>query len=129
MIARNRQPGHLVEPRSLCNRGCMVEVGRRRPDPTPAVGGRDALGLAALVVGLLLLMAPLALQGFAVLTAASVQLSLAATAWADLAFRAPEEVNGSKRVWALVIAVNFIGPVCYLRWGRRRSPTARATCG
>jgi phospholipase D-like protein len=58
-------------------------------------------------------------QQFVLLTAASVQLALAATAWADLTFRAPEEVNGSKRVWAAVIAVNFVGPACYFRWGRR----------
>ena len=83
MIARNRQPGHLVEPRLLCNRGCMVEVGRRRPDPTPAVGGRDALGLAALVVGLLLLMAPLALQGFAVLTVAAAWAAWRLSGWLE----------------------------------------------
>ena len=57
----------------------------------------------------------------AVLTLACVQLSLAATAWADLARRPAAGVNGSKLRWAFVIAVNFVGPGAYFRWGRRRS--------
>jgi hypothetical protein len=56
----------------------------------------------------------------AVLTLASVQLSLAATAWTDLVRRPAREVNGPKGLWALVIAINFVGPVAYFRWGRRR---------
>jgi hypothetical protein len=59
-------------------------------------------------------------QRTAVLLATSVQLSLAATAWADLARRPPEEVNGRRGLWAVLIAVNFVGPLSYLRWGRRR---------
>jgi hypothetical protein len=55
-----------------------------------------------------------------VLTLASVQLSLAATAWADLATQPAAAVNGSKARWALVIAINFFGPLAYFRWGRRR---------
>ena len=55
-----------------------------------------------------------------VLTLASVQLSLAATAWADLATRPAVSVNGSKTRWALIIAINFFGPLAYFRWGRRR---------
>ena len=60
-------------------------------------------------------------QQAALLTLASVQLSLAATAWTDLARRPAGEVNGSKARWALLIAINFVGPVAYFRWGRRRS--------
>jgi hypothetical protein len=54
-----------------------------------------------------------------VLTLASVQLSHAATAWADLATRPAASVNGSKARWALIIAINFFGPLAYFRWGRR----------
>ena len=50
----------------------------------------------------------------------SVQLSLAATAWADLARRPADEVNGSKATWAAVIAINFVGPVLYFTKGRRK---------
>ena len=61
----------------------------------------------------------------AVLVAASVQLSLAATAWADLATRTPAEVNGSRTTWAAVIAVNIVGPLAWFRWGRRARRVAR----
>jgi hypothetical protein len=61
-------------------------------------------------------------QQTAVLVLGSIQLSLAATAWTDLARRPAEEVNGSKARWALIIAINFLGPAAYFRWGRRRRP-------
>ena len=59
-------------------------------------------------------------QKTAVLLLASVQLSMAASAWADLARRPAASVNGSKAWWAGIIAVNFLGPLAYFRWGRRR---------
>jgi hypothetical protein len=67
-------------------------------------------------------------QRAVVLTLASIQLSLAATAWADLATRPAHQVNGRKILWAAIIAVNFVGPLSYFRWGRRpdsRTPRPR----
>ena len=58
-------------------------------------------------------------QRTAALVLGSLQLSLAATAWADLARRPPEQVNGSKIRWALIISINLVGPVAYFRRGRR----------
>ncbi|MFJ6000624.1 hypothetical protein [Arthrobacter sp. NPDC092385] len=55
-----------------------------------------------------------------VMILASVQLSLAATAWADLATRPRETVNGPKGMWAAIIAINFAGPVAYFWKGIRR---------
>jgi hypothetical protein len=52
----------------------------------------------------------------------AVQVSLAVSAWTDLAGRPAEHVNGSKRRWAAIIAINFIGPMLYFTRGRR-SPT------
>jgi hypothetical protein len=49
----------------------------------------------------------------------SVQMALAAISWADLARRPASSVNGPKPVWAVAIAVNIVGPLAYLRWGRR----------
>jgi hypothetical protein len=49
----------------------------------------------------------------------SIQLSLAATAWADLATRSSGEVNGSKARWTAIIAINWFGPLAWFRWGRR----------
>jgi hypothetical protein len=54
------------------------------------------------------------------LVAASVQVSLAVSAWADLADRPASQINGSKARWAAIIAVNFVGPLSYFRWGRKR---------
>ena len=58
-------------------------------------------------------------QQTALLVAGSVQLSLAATAWADLATRPAALVNGRKDVWAAIIGVNFLGPIAYFARGRR----------
>lgn len=56
-----------------------------------------------------------------VITAGAVQLALAATAWWDLAHRPAALVRGPKPVWALGIAVNFVGPIAYFTAGRRRA--------
>ena len=53
----------------------------------------------------------------AVLCLVSLHLSLAATAWLDLARRPAAEVNGSKAKWAAVIAITLVGPIAYFRQG------------
>ena len=58
-------------------------------------------------------------QQMALLVTASVQLSLSATAWADLLTRPAALVNGRKDVWAAVIGVSFLGPIAYFARGRR----------
>jgi hypothetical protein len=60
-------------------------------------------------------------QRAVVLTLGAVQLSLAATAWTDLARRPADQVNGRKATWAAVIAINFVGPVLYFAKGRRKA--------
>ena len=57
-------------------------------------------------------------RGFVV--ASAVQVALAAVAWTDLARRPAERVRGRKPLWAAAIAVNFAGPIAYLRWGRAK---------
>lgn len=52
--------------------------------------------------------------------AATVQFGLAAAAWTDLARRAPGQVRAPKWRWAALIAVNYVGPIAYFRWSRRR---------
>ena len=54
-----------------------------------------------------------------VLVAAVAQVSLALAAWTDLARRPAREVNGSKARWAVLIGVNFIGPIGYFLRGRK----------
>ena len=58
-------------------------------------------------------------QQAALVTLASVQLSMAVTAWTDLATRPAEKVNGPKGPWAVIIAANFVGPILYFAKGRR----------
>lgn len=58
-------------------------------------------------------------QRVGVIVGASVQFALAAAAWRDLANRPAALVNGPKAVWALVIGVNFLGPLAYFAGGRR----------
>jgi len=58
-------------------------------------------------------------QQTGILVMASVQISLAATAWVDLARRPADQVRGSKLAWTAAIAVNFVGPISYFAFGRR----------
>jgi hypothetical protein len=58
-------------------------------------------------------------QQTAVLVLGSIQLALAACAWTDLARRPAGQVNGRKGLWAVAIAVNWVGPLSYFRLGRR----------
>lgn len=58
-------------------------------------------------------------QRAALIGLGSVQLALAVAAWTDLATRPAERVNGRKGVWAMVIAVNWVGPLTYFAKGRR----------
>ncbi|MFC7550950.1 PLDc N-terminal domain-containing protein [Plantactinospora sp. GCM10030261] len=48
-----------------------------------------------------------------------VELVLTAVAAADLARRPQRSVRGPKGLWWLGIFVQPVGPVAYLRWGRR----------
>ena len=59
-------------------------------------------------------------QQAAIVAGAAVQVALAAAAWVDLARRPAEQVRGPKPLWAVGIAVNFVGPISYFALGRRR---------
>ena len=60
-------------------------------------------------------------QRWAFMAMSAVEVGLAAVAWNDLAHRPQEAVKGRKPLWALAIAVNFAGPIAYLRYGRRKA--------
>jgi len=60
-------------------------------------------------------------QRVAVFGLGVLQLALASLAWRDLAHRPKERVRGPKRLWGLVIAVNWVGPLSYFAVGRRRA--------
>ena len=62
-------------------------------------------------------------QQAAVLTLASVELALTATALVDLIRRPATQVRGDKRLWALGVFIQPVGPIAYLAWGARGGPT------
>ncbi len=49
-----------------------------------------------------------------------VQFSLLIAALWDLRRRSSEEVRGSKKLWFALAFVNWIGPLAYFKFGRRR---------
>jgi hypothetical protein len=51
---------------------------------------------------------------------AVVQVSLLVAALRDLRRRSDEELRGTRRIWTLASFVNFVGPLAYFLWGRRR---------
>lgn len=59
-------------------------------------------------------------QKTTVLVMTSVQISLLLTALTDIYRRPVEEIKGGKWPWVAVSFVNFVGPVSYFAFGRRR---------
>ena len=51
-----------------------------------------------------------------------IQVALLAAALIDIRRRSADELNGSKRLWTLAAFVNFIGPLAYFIFGRKRGP-------
>ena len=59
-------------------------------------------------------------QRKAVVLSGVVQLGLLAAALADIYQRPDGEIWGPKRLWAAVAFVNYVGPISYFLFGRRR---------
>jgi len=55
-----------------------------------------------------------------------LQLALLAAALIDIRRRPAEEINGSKRLWTMVVFINGIGPIAYFVFGRKRQAPAGA---
>lgn len=49
-----------------------------------------------------------------------VQFTLLSAALVDIWRRPEEKIRGSKRLWALAAFVNFVGPIAYFAFGRKR---------
>ena len=52
---------------------------------------------------------------------ALVQIGLLIAALADIRRRPAEQIRGSKLLWTAATFVNFVGPVAYFVFGRKRS--------
>ena len=61
-------------------------------------------------------------QRIGVVISSVLQVVLLAAALWDIRHRSAEEINGPRRLWAAVVFVNFVGPIAYFVFGRRRSP-------
>jgi hypothetical protein len=57
-------------------------------------------------------------QGLGVL--ALLQITLLALAQWDLSRRSNSEINGNKLLWRALVFINFVGPIAYFVFGRRR---------
>ena len=63
------------------------------------------------------------LQQRAIIAAGVVQNALLVAALIDLRRRPAEQVKGNKRVWVALSFVNFVGPIAYFVYGRKREAT------
>jgi hypothetical protein len=59
-------------------------------------------------------------QRTAIIVAGMVQTSLTVATLLDLRRRPSTLVRGSKRLWTAAAFVNFVGPLAYFSFGRRR---------
>jgi len=50
----------------------------------------------------------------------TLQFGLLAAALWDIRQRSRKEISGSKRMWTALAFVNFIGPIAYFLFGRKR---------
>ena len=55
-----------------------------------------------------------------ILLSGAVQVALLVAALADIWRRPQEEIRGDKRMWALVSFINYVGPIAYFAFGRKR---------
>jgi hypothetical protein len=56
----------------------------------------------------------------------AIQVALLIAALLDLRRRPAARINGPKAVWIAAVFVNFIGPISYFIWGRKRTPPSTA---
>ena len=59
-------------------------------------------------------------QRRAIMAAGGIQVLLAAAALLDLRRRPSDQIRGSEKLWAAAAFVNFVGPLAYFAFGRRR---------
>jgi hypothetical protein len=49
-----------------------------------------------------------------------VQVALLVAALIDIRRRPAEQINGSKKLWTAVAFINYVGPIAYFVFGRKR---------
>lgn len=58
-------------------------------------------------------------QQRAISVVAILEIALTVAAWRDLASRPADRVRGPRRLWALAVLVQPVGPLAYFAVGRR----------
>ncbi len=69
------------------------------------------------------------IQKIGVIIGATIQFGLLVGGLWDLAHRAPDEVRGDRRFWAGFMFVNWIGPIAYFTYGRKKPLWSASACG
>jgi len=59
-------------------------------------------------------------QKIAMVLLSLLQIALLMAALRDIHRRSADQINGSKSLWTVAAFVNFIGPIAYFIWGRKR---------
>lgn len=59
-------------------------------------------------------------QRAAIGIAGLLQIALLALTLIDIRRRPAEQINGNKKLWTLVAFINFVGPIAYFVFGRKR---------
>jgi hypothetical protein len=67
-------------------------------------------------------------QQVGIIVLATVQIGLLAAALWDLAHPNAEEVRGSRRMWAGLVFINWIGPLAYFVFGRKNGICCLPRC-
>lgn len=63
-------------------------------------------------------------QRILVVVGGLIQLSLMLAAQFDMWRRDPAEIRGSRQIWTFVVLINFVGPLAYFAFGRRKAEAA-----
>ncbi len=67
-------------------------------------------------------------QRIGVIIAATIQFCLLVGGLWDLWHQKPEDVRGDRRFWTGFMFVNWIGPIAYFAYGRRKPIWASCPC-
>ena len=59
-------------------------------------------------------------QKSSVLLSVTIQLGLLAAVLADIYRRPAAEIRGNKKLWVAAAFINFVGPISYFLFGRKR---------
>jgi hypothetical protein len=63
---------------------------------------------------------PSGVQKGAIVLTGAVQLGLLAAALVDIYQRPAGEIRGGKRLWVTAAFINYVGPISYFLFGRKR---------